>query len=85
MAHECSFKEFAKVRVNIEKNRLTEVLETTKDVDFSAELVTRNNKKYFANPAYEKKSNNWKYAFRAGKETTTTVRGFIQAWLKELP
>ena len=67
------------------KTRLTEVLETTKDVDFSAELVTRNNKKYFSNPAYEKKSGNWKYAFRAGKETTNTVRSFIQGWLKELP
>jgi len=78
-------KNYPENHLSFIKNRLTVVLETTKDVDFSAELVTRNNKKYFANPAYEKKSNNWKYAFRAGKETTTTVRSFLQAWLKELP
>lgn len=66
------------------KQRLREMLEATENVDFGAQLSERNGKKYFVNKAYEGKSNNWKMAFRAGKEVTTTARVFAQNWLKEL-
>ena len=64
--------------------RLQQMLEVTKNVDYAAQLTERNGKKYFVKPEYERKSNNWKYAFRAGKEVTETSRAFAQQWLKEL-
>jgi hypothetical protein len=66
------------------KARLQQVLDATADVDFNAQLVERNNKKYFVNRDYERKSANWKYAFRAGKEVTQTVRQYAEQWVKEI-
>jgi hypothetical protein len=66
------------------KKRLQEVLDITKDVDFNAELTVKYGKKVFVNPAYERKHDNWKYAFRAGKEVTETVRAFAQQWISEI-
>ncbi|MEO7766285.1 MAG: hypothetical protein ABIS01_02625 [Ferruginibacter sp.] len=37
-----------------------------KNVDFDAGLKTLYNKKVFVNPAHEKKSAEWKQAYRAG-------------------
>ena len=66
------------------KERLQKFLDVTKDVDFGAELKTSYNKKVFVNPAYERKSTEWKQAFRAGKEITNMARAFATQWLTEL-
>jgi hypothetical protein len=66
------------------KVRLQQVLNATKEVDFNAQLTERNGRKYFVKPEYEKKHENWKMAFRAGKEVTAEVRAFAQQWLTEV-
>jgi len=66
------------------KVRLQEFLDETKDVDFGAELVARNGKKYFVNKTYESKSSRWKMAFRAGKEVVEPAREFVQKWIDEI-
>ena len=66
------------------KQRLQQVLDVTADVNYHAELTEKNGKKYFVNREYERKSNNWKMAFRAGKEVTETVRSFCAQWIKEI-
>lgn len=64
--------------------RLEEFLKVSADVDFNAELVQKGRLKKFVNPEYERKHPNWKYCFRAGKETTEAARKFAEQWLKEL-
>ncbi len=66
------------------KGRLQEMLDATKEVDFDAELTEKYGKKVFVNATYERKNSNWKYAFRAGKEVTETVRSFAQQWISEI-
>lgn len=66
------------------KSRLQDFLDATEGIDFSAQLVQRNGKKYFVNPAYESKSYNWKLAFRAGKDAVETARDFAQQWMREI-
>lgn len=66
------------------KKRLQEFLTETADIDFDAELVTKNGKKYFVNRAYESKGNRWKMAFRAGKDVITTARTFAERWMSEI-
>ena len=66
------------------RRRLLEVLTATENIDYNAELVERNGKKYFVKQEYEKKNKNWKYGFRAGKEVTETVREFVQNWVSQL-
>jgi hypothetical protein len=66
------------------KKRLQEVIDIAKDVDFNAELTVKYGKKVFVNPTYERKHANWKYAFRAGKEVTETVKTFAQQWISEI-
>lgn len=67
------------------KRWLTEFLEVSKDVDFNAELVPGDGgKKYFAKTVYERKPENWKMCFRAGKGTTDAGRAFAKQWLEEL-
>lgn len=66
------------------KKRLHEFLDATKDVDFNAELVEKNGKKYFVNPAYERKGDRWKMAFRAGKDVVEPAREFVQKWMEEI-
>lgn len=66
------------------KKRLEQMLEITKDVDFDAELTEKYGKKVFVNPTYERKHDNWKFAFRAGKELTGTVRAFAEKWVSEI-
>ncbi len=65
-------------------NRIRQFLETSSDVDFSAELVSRGDRKIFAKEEYEQKSAYWKICFRAGKEATEAARAFAKAWLEEL-
>jgi hypothetical protein len=66
------------------KQRLTDFLESTGNIDYKAEVIDKNKKKIFVNPVYEKKNWKWKMGFRAGKEATETARAFAQQWLKEL-
>lgn len=66
------------------KGRLLQFLEETNDIDFSAELFTKNGKKYFVNKVYESKGNRWKMAFRAGKEVVEPAREFVQLWIAEI-
>lgn len=66
------------------KQRLQQMLDATKDIDYNAGLTERNGKQYFTNLAYERKSREWKMGFRAGKEVTETARAYVQQWIKEL-
>lgn len=66
------------------KKRLVQFMETTEGIDFSAELTTRNGKKVFVNPDYERKGSWWKMAFRAGKEVVEPARAFVQQWINEI-
>jgi Asp-tRNA(Asn)/Glu-tRNA(Gln) amidotransferase A subunit family amidase len=65
-------------------NRIRQFLETSADVDFSAELTSRGNKMVFVKEDYEQKSAYWKTCFRAGREATEAARAFAKAWLEEL-
>jgi hypothetical protein len=62
------------------KARLEQFLEATEDVDFDAEL----NGRKFADKQYERKPQEWKLAYRAGKVPVEKARAFAEAWLKEL-
>lgn len=66
------------------KSRLQQFLSTTADVDFNAELREKSGKKFFVNPDYERKSTEWKQAFRAGKDAVGAARTFAEQWVKEL-
>ena len=66
------------------KIRLQQFLDETSDIDFNAVLTEKNGKKVFANPAYERKSNRWKMAFRAGNEVIEPARAFVQQWVNEI-
>ena len=66
------------------KKRLQEVLKVTEGIDYSAELTERNGKKYFVKQEYERKDGNWKKGFRAGKELTEYVRGYVKDWMESI-
>jgi len=66
------------------KKRLEQFLTETADIDFDAATELKNGKRVFVNTAYERKSNRWKMAFRAGKEVVETARTFVQQWLQEI-
>jgi hypothetical protein len=67
------------------KQRLLQFLDETKDIDFGAELFEKKGIKYFVNRDYERKSDRWKMAFRAGKEMVEPARTFVQQWIQLLP
>jgi hypothetical protein len=62
------------------KKRLTKFMDISATVDFDAQL----NGSQFANPDYERKSDQWKMCYRAGKAVITAAREEVAAWLKEL-
>jgi hypothetical protein len=64
--------------------RIRQFLTMSADVDFGAELVSRNNLMVFVKEEYERKPAHWKTCFRAGKEATEAARAFAKAWLAEL-
>jgi hypothetical protein len=66
------------------KKQLLFFMEETKDIDFSAAVTEKNGKKIFVNPTYERKSKNWKMAFRVGKEGVEAARVFVQKWITEI-
>jgi hypothetical protein len=73
-------KEFPVDPKQLVKRRLQEFIRDTANVDYAAKL----NGRKFANAAYESKKDEWKLAYRAGKEPTEKARAFAQAWLNEL-
>ncbi|MCG2617282.1 hypothetical protein LZZ85_23500 [Terrimonas sp. NA20] len=66
------------------KMRLQQFLNETGDIDFDAQLFIKNGKKYFENREYERKSDRWKMAFRAGREVVEPARAFAQEWIKAI-
>ena len=66
------------------KIRLQQFLDETKDIDFDAALTQKNGINYFVNKDYERKSNRWKLAFRAGKPVIETSRKFAEQWMAEI-
>ncbi len=59
-------------------------LDEMSNIDFDAALTEKNGKQLFVNPDYERKSNRWKMAFRAGKEVIEPARIFVQQWADEI-
>jgi hypothetical protein len=66
------------------KRRITQYLEIVKTVDFSATTKEVGSVKKFTNPTYERKDNDWKKVYRAGKEVNDVARQFAAAWVKDL-
>jgi hypothetical protein len=66
------------------KNRLKQFIDIAATVDFNAQLKEVNGLKKFVNPAYERKTAEWKQMFRAGKDVTETTKNFAENWLAEL-
>ena len=66
------------------KKRLKDILDITSDIDYDAELKQVGKYKVFVNPDYEKKSKEWKLAFRAGKTATDAVRAAAEKWIGEI-
>jgi hypothetical protein len=66
------------------KERLKQFMEETSNIDFTAQLIEKNGKKYFVNQAYEHKGNRWKLAYRAGKEVVEPARAIVQNWIDEI-
>jgi hypothetical protein len=68
--------------------RLRDFLALSGTVDFGAKLVPCKNSwqhhSCFADPAYEKKSQEWKRLYRAGKPAVDAARTFATNWLGEL-
>lgn len=69
---------------SIIRKQLQQFLKQSANIDFNAELVTKGNKMYFANPAYEKKGYDWKLYYRCGSEAVSGARKFAQSWLNDL-
>ncbi len=66
------------------KKRLAEFMKETENVDFDAETVLKNGKKYFVKPEYESKGSRWKQAYRAGRDVVSTARDFVTKWMAEI-
>ncbi len=64
--------------------RIRSFLEVSATVDFGAQLMPSGDKMRFANPEYEKKPDEWKLCYRAGKETVEAARNFAKVWLAEI-
>lgn len=64
--------------------RLEKYLQLASTVDFDAELVLKNGKKRFVNPAYESKHGDWKMIFRAGKEVYEAIKPLAEDWISKL-
>ena len=73
-------KKYPSDPMDLIKQRLTDFLEVSADVDFDAELVDRR----FKNPEYEKKDAYWKMCYRAGREVVAAAREEAKKWLDEL-
>lgn len=77
-------KEFPDNHLLFVKERLEMFMKETKNIDFDAALQVKNGKKYFVNYEYERKSNYWKMAFRAGREVVLTAREYVSDWISTI-
>lgn len=66
------------------RQQLIKFMDETRNIDYGAELISKNGRKYFENPQYERKNNYWKMGFRAGREVVEPARQFIEQWLQEI-
>ncbi len=67
------------------ERRLRQFLTACGDVDFDAQLETGADKRQrFVNPAYERRSKDWKMCFRAGKPAVDAARAAANEWLATL-
>jgi hypothetical protein len=66
------------------KSRLKQFIDIAATVDFNAQLKESYGLKKFVNPAYERKSGEWKQMFRAGADVTNSTKKFAEQWLAEL-
>ena len=65
--------------------RLRHFLRTCGDVDFAAKLETgADDKQRFVNPAYERRSPEWKMCFRGGQPAVDAARAAAKEWLEAL-
>jgi hypothetical protein len=65
--------------------RLRQFLLACSDVDFAAKLEPTSEKKMrFVNPAYERRSAEWKMCYRAGKPAVDAARAAAEEWLKAI-
>ena len=64
--------------------RLRKFLDLSRDVAYDAQIVEKEGKKVFADPALEARPAEWKMCFRAGKPSTDAARTFAQKWLNDL-
>lgn len=64
--------------------RLKAFLALTDNIDFDAKLVDAGGMKKFGNPEYESKPWDWKWAYRAGKDSVSAAREVATTWLDEL-
>lgn len=62
------------------KKRLEKFMEISATVDFEATLTGSQ----FTNPEYEKKSDQWKMCYRAGKAVIAAAREEVALWLKDI-
>ena len=66
-------------------HRLRQFLLACSDIDFAAKLEQGTDKRMrFVNPAYERRSAEWKMCFRAGKPAVDAARGAAEEWLNAL-
>lgn len=70
-------------KVNLRK-ALQHFLTVTDGVDYGAAVSLQNGRRYFANGAYEAKSDIWKMTFRAGHEASEGARSYVRNWMAEL-
>lgn len=77
-------KEFPDNHLLFVKERLEMFMKETKNIDFDAALQVKNGKKYFVNNEYERKSNYWKMAFRAGRDVVLTAREYVSDWISTI-
>lgn len=77
-------KEFPDNHLLFVKERLEMFMKETKNIDFDAALQVKNGKKYFVNIEYERKSNYWKMAFRAGRDVVLTAREYVADWISTI-
>lgn len=66
------------------KAKLTAFVAECSNVDYAAETTTKNGRKIFVNPAYERKSGTWKAMYRAGRAPSLAALEIARGWLKEL-
>ena len=64
--------------------RLKDFIALADSIDFDAQLVVNDGRKKFANPAYESRPADWKWAFRTGRDSVAAAREVAANWLAEL-